>query len=98
MIKIDFPLVASDFTELDETLTFVPSVRAEQTICHTVEIHDDREVEGAEFFTIRLSSKEPMVVLQPSSAVVTISEGDGEFELFISELYLFFSASVVVRK
>ena len=81
LLLIKFPPAASDFTSLDETLTFVPSVSAEQTICHTVEIHDDREVEGAEFFSIRLTSTEPMIVLQPASAVVTISEGDGQFYL-----------------
>ena len=81
LLLINFPPTASDFTSLDETLTFVPSVSAEQTTCHKVEIHDDREVEGAEFFSIRLTSTEPMIVLQPASAVVTISEGDGQFFL-----------------
>ena len=41
-------------------------------------IHDDREVEGAEFFRIHLTSNDTSVILRPDSADVTISEGDGK--------------------
>ena len=71
------PPSASDYTALSETLTFEPSMDADTTICRPVVIHDDREVEGAEFFHVRLTSDDPMVILEPDSAQITITEGDG---------------------
>ena len=72
-----YTTLANDYSALDEVLTFVPSTDMKQTICRTVTIYDDREVEGAEFFRIHLSSDDTSVILRPDSADVTISEGDG---------------------
>ena len=68
-----------DYTAVDELLTFEPSDAAEQSICHPVVVKDDRAVEGAEFFLLRLTSSDPVVVLEPDSATVTITDGDGRF-------------------
>lgn len=75
-----------DYTALDELLTFEPSEAIEQSICHPVIVHDDRLVEGAEFFRLLLTSSDPVVILNPASATVTITEGDGEFILFVHQL------------
>lgn len=72
--------IANDFSAVDEVLSFVPTTVAKQTICREVMIYDDREVEGAEFFRIHLTSDDPSVILHPDSADVTISEGDGKFQ------------------
>ena len=72
------PVNDRDYTSLDEFLTFEPSEDTKQSICHPVFIHDDREVEGAEFFRILLTSSDPVVILEPASATVTITEGDGK--------------------
>lgn len=63
---------------MNEFLTFEPLEASEQSICHPVFVHDDREVEGAEFFQLRLTTSDPAVVLDPASATVTITEGDGK--------------------
>ncbi len=63
---------------MNEFLTFEPSEATVQSICHPVIVHDDREVEGAEFFQLRLTTSDPAVNLEPASATVTITEGDGK--------------------
>ena len=73
------PVNEHDYTALNEFLTFEPSEAPEQSVCHPVVVHDDREVEGAEFFLLRLTSSDPVVILEPASATVTITEGDGKF-------------------
>ena len=71
----------NDYTSLDEFLTFEPSEATEQSVCHPVVVHDDREVEGAEFFQLRLTSSDPVVILDPATATVTITEGDGKHNM-----------------
>ena len=73
-------ITANDYTALDNKLTFVPSAESEQTICHMVAIHDDREVEGPELFRIQLTSDDSRILLQPSVAAVTITDSDGKFD------------------
>ena len=71
---------------MNEFLTFEPVEASEQSICHPVVVHDDREVEGAEFFQLRLTTSDPAVVLNPASATVTITEGDGKLTKIIAKI------------
>ena len=71
---------------MNEFLTFEPLEASEQSICHPVVVHDDREVEGAEFFKLLLTTSDPAVFLYPASATVTITEGDGKLTKINSQI------------
>lgn len=64
-------MVAEDFT-------FTPGDAFARTQCFDVLIQPDRLVERSEFFTLVMSSNSEGVMVQPSSARVTITDEDGE--------------------
>ena len=71
----------SDFVALqpDYRVVELANMEGPQERCSFFEILDDKDTEGDEYFTVKLSSSNPQVVLETSEAIVTIHDDeDGE--------------------
>ena len=66
-----------DFASMTAQLTFQPS-QADVPQCVDVPIQEDTVLETNEFFTVELSTTDPVVILSPQSATVTIFDDDSE--------------------
>ena len=64
-----------DFTSVTAQLTFQPS-QADVPQCEDVPLQEDTILETNESFTVELSTTDPVVVLDPQSATVTIMDND----------------------
>ena len=77
-------------------LTFQPG---NTSVCGSVgQVKDDVIVEGAEFFSLLLSSQNNRVLIQQNTAQVTIEDNDGRYSIaacFLQKL-VFFSPSLHV--
>ena len=64
-----------DFTSVTTQLTFQPS-QADVPQCEDVPLQEDTILETNESFTVELSTTDPVVILDPQSATVTITDND----------------------
>ena len=64
-----------DYLDITEALIF-DSVTPR--ICRTVTIVDDGDQETNEFFTLRLTTSDSSLILNPASGTVTIIDNEGE--------------------
>ena len=69
---------AVDFTSVTAQLIFQPS-QADVPQCEDVPILEDTILETNEFFTVELSTTDPVVILSPQSATVTITDNDSMY-------------------
>ena len=71
-------------------LTFQPG---NTSVCGSVgQVKDDVIVEGAEFFSLLLSSQNNRVLIQQNTAQVTIEDNDGRYSIaacFLQKLVIF---------
>ena len=80
-------LISTDFTRVEETLTFTPGV---SQLCDVyIEVFNDTVLESEESFMVLLSHTEAdaeVVELSIDAAIITIIEdsNDGEYSYFLS--------------
>ncbi len=69
--------VAFDYTEVSLSLEFT-QLNADKPQCISITITNDDVLESGETFSVELSTSEPdVVLLSPSSAVISIMDDDG---------------------
>ncbi len=69
--------VVSDYTEVSISLGFT-QLNADQPQCINIPITNDNVLESIETFSVELITSEPgVVLLSPSSAVISILDDDG---------------------
>ena len=59
-------------------------------------VHEDREVEGREAFSLALSTSSHGLILQPDTADITITEGDGKTRLINTPCSLYFDQIITI--
>ena len=67
-------------------LVFPTSSATGATRCRSVTLENDSVVEDVEVFSVSLSSQDPAVLVAASSAVISISDSDGELQ-FVAFIY-----------
>ena len=79
-----------DYVPTTTELTFQPGTTS---VCGSVgQVNDDVIVEGAEFFSLLLSSQNNRVLIQQNTAQVTIEDNDGRCSItpcFLQKLVIF---------
>ena len=70
----------SDFSPLaNEVLAITSTMAVGSFVCHNISVTNDMIVEGSETFTITVETSNPNdVIMEPSTAIVTIVDGDSK--------------------
>ena len=75
-------ITAQDFDAVNKDFTFSPGATFAPRQCFNVSIRPDRLVERSEFFSLVMSSDSLGVMLEPATALVTITDQDGKATFF----------------